>query len=404
MTTPTRTQMVQHLEAHTTPQTTHITGGQPMASFLDKIPEEDIQDVYQSLCQGSGILPMGAINTKAIKTDLQATLQNPQTTQDLVAAIQESLSLVKEKGQISLDQLHHSTITKEGVSQTNTTTLKLAFHLLMEYQATQGISPYQTDEAGQPIHSTNQTITMGPGPQLHTTKTITLIHSQNFPAFQPNATQMPFTATWDLPRKPTSILISNLQGEAAAEEAFRLSNLAGEDTQEKSLIQTAQSLSVGDTVQLHPASGKGPIQHLLCANTGWITKITPGPQKNTQDKPTISFMGTPCSIKVKTYKNGQPCLQLWSETQPVAQITTNIPHLTQNPHQICIPEDNQSETLIQSLLEADVAEKLTDQYPDIHTKITVLKITDPWTQTEINKALETHKKSQKAKTQPEMNP
>lgn len=82
------------------------------------------------------------------------------------------------------------------------------------------------------------------------------------------------TARWDLPRKFVAYWYTNLEGEAAAEEAFHILNAPDEYLTEEHLQMKGEynhpSLSVGDVVRVINTEDR----EYLCASTGWITKST----------------------------------------------------------------------------------------------------------------------------------
>lgn len=82
-----------------------------------------------------------------------------------------------------------------------------------------------------------------------------------------------FTANWDLVRNPTLTFETELSGEAAAEEAYVLTNAPLECLVEKhtKILKESgfhgPSLSVGDIVAV--TDDKGVTTEYLCASFGW---------------------------------------------------------------------------------------------------------------------------------------
>jgi hypothetical protein len=84
-----------------------------------------------------------------------------------------------------------------------------------------------------------------------------------------------FQAEWNLPRKPTFRYSTDKVGEAAAEEAFFLTNAPLEMLTEKqaTLLKhyKGHSLSVGDSVTVE-YSDTNTIEEYLCDSIGWKKK------------------------------------------------------------------------------------------------------------------------------------
>lgn len=103
----------------------------------------------------------------------------------------------------------------------------------------------------------------------NTTRTSVVIQSQNFGSIRAHSAQF-FTADWNTPRRISNTWYTNLVGEAAAEEAFIITNAPDEVLSKEQLairasLRPAHSVSVGDVVTV---GGKD----YLCAGSGWETR------------------------------------------------------------------------------------------------------------------------------------
>jgi hypothetical protein len=98
------------------------------------------------------------------------------------------------------------------------------------------------------------------------------IKSQDFDALRLGSGKMPFQKDWDLPRKETLKYYTNMSGEGAAEEAFKILNAPDEfllaNEKSKKGDFKGHSLSVGDVVEVENIETK-KVTPFLCSPIGW---------------------------------------------------------------------------------------------------------------------------------------
>jgi len=101
-----------------------------------------------------------------------------------------------------------------------------------------------------------------------------------------------YTATWDMPRNLAHSYKTHKNGEAAAEEAFHITNAPREFLSEEELAQVGAyeykaSLSVGDVVEVSSADASH-IEEFLCAGNGWEARIVPPHRRVESAPPTLA--------------------------------------------------------------------------------------------------------------------
>lgn len=100
------------------------------------------------------------------------------------------------------------------------------------------------------------------------------IFTQDLDRIDRSQGQFAFTSDWDLPRKHTFTYFTDKDGEAAAEEAYHITNAPGEYLEsefeqhiaEQFRATRTMSLSVGDVVRV------GDRVEYLCASQGWLSR------------------------------------------------------------------------------------------------------------------------------------
>jgi hypothetical protein len=100
------------------------------------------------------------------------------------------------------------------------------------------------------------------------------IFTQDLDRMDRSQGQFAFTSDWNLPRKCTFTYFTDKDGEAAAEEAYHITNAPGaclESEFEQHIAAQfraakTMSLSVGDVVRV------GDRVEYLCASQGWLSR------------------------------------------------------------------------------------------------------------------------------------
>jgi hypothetical protein len=101
---------------------------------------------------------------------------------------------------------------------------------------------------------------------------------------------MPLQANWDLVRKLEREYETDLEGQDAANQAFKVFNKEGLNSKERIILgdYNAPSMSVGDIVEVYPIDPDSPNipTAYLCASIGWQEKSIP-PLENEKKKVSI---------------------------------------------------------------------------------------------------------------------
>jgi len=239
--------------------------------------------------------------------------------------------------------------------------------------------------------------------------------------------KIPLQADWDLERKLQREYQTDLEGEAAAEEAFRIFNKENLNEREKKILgdYNAPSLSVGDVVEVYPLNidpvsnneTKEPKAY-LCDSIGWQVKTIEGEVKggegpnktstnapntknsknpkisketNPSNSPKVNFLGEECSLKVSTYgdsSNPTSALQLLCEDgSPMATVTINLEGLKLQKNHILVKNYSENSNMTQALEKARIARPIkTLQVGPFNSEVTLMEITSPWVLNEIEEA------------------
>jgi hypothetical protein len=215
--------------------------------------------------------------------------------------------------------------------------------------------------------------------------------------------RMSLQADWDLERKLQREYETELSGEDAANQAFKVFNKENLTKKEKDILgnYNAPSLSVGDIVEVHPVNPDLDGTSFLCAPIGWKCKTIPNlhknKDKNTEDinEPTVNFGNEQCKVFVSLYKDSEnsenptPALQLLAEDgSPMATATINLQDFQLKKDHILVKNYSEnsgvsigkkSKDMVQALEEGNIATPIQNfKLGPFNSEVTLMKITSPW--------------------------